>query len=310
MDLTVLWYETIELPLNVVTILISLAAVVYWVKLFNHIKISGRQDEGWLWIFASVLMVLLLNVSTLLLVLTNGMIPFGAEKVVTVDVHTLDFITTVSRAIMAISMTVGAYMLYESVKAGGDVKFVFSPVQPQAEATSDSAPKYDIMPGISYLVKEGAPSGSMRDYYIHSDRRTITGVELFKDLVTHGTLGFCATRRYPPKIREDFGLLKTPMVWLTQEKGFADAVHPGDLPELSHMIKDFISKGGDTVVLMEGIEYLVLHNSFEDVLRLIQGLDDVVVQHKSRLIVSLDPSAVTDQQYHLIARELTEFTPH
>jgi hypothetical protein len=73
------------------------------------------------------------------------------------------------------------------------------------------------------------------------------------------------------------------------------------------MIKDFIGKGGDTVILLEGVEYLILHNGFEDVLKVIQSLDDVVVQNKSRLIVPIDPSTITEQQFHLLSRELTEF---
>jgi archaellum biogenesis ATPase FlaH len=82
------------------------------------------------------------------------------------------------------------------------------------------------------------------------------------------------------------------------------------MTELSHMVKHFITKGEDTAILVDGLEYLILHNSFEDVLRMIQGLDDVVVQNKARLIVSVDPSAINEQQFHLLKRELTEFGPN
>ena len=41
---------TLKPVLNALTILISFVAVVYWVKLFRRIYISGRHDEGWLWI--------------------------------------------------------------------------------------------------------------------------------------------------------------------------------------------------------------------------------------------------------------------
>ncbi len=299
----------LEFQLNIATIVVSLAAVIYWVKLFKRISISGRHDEGWLWIFASVLMVLLLNLSTMLLVASNGRVTLGASRVFTVDVSTLGFVTTFSRTVMAISMTIGAYLLYNSMKSRGDVKFQFKPVVLVTENHSASEAKYSLEPGCSYLVKEGPPGGDVREYYLHSDRRELSSLDLFSDLVTHGVMGFAATRTYPEKLRKQYGLVKTPMVWLTQEKDYEDRVHPSDLTELSHMIKDFVWKGDDTVVLLQGIEYLILHNSFGDVLKMIQGLDDVVVQNRSRLVVAVDPSAITGQQYHLLGRELREFTP-
>ena len=302
-------FGEMEFLLNGFTILVSVVAVIYWVKLFRRIYISGRQDEGWLWVFAAVLMVLLLNLSTLLLVLGSGRLPLGIGRVLAVDVETLGFVNTFSRILMAVSMAVGAHMLYESMRARGDVKFVFTPVEPVAEEPSELEAKYELQPGCSYLVKEGSPAGDARAYYMHKERRAVLAMDMFADLVTHGVLGLVATRDYPPKLREQYGLVKTPMVWLTQEKGFKDSIHPADLTELSHMIKGFISRSEDTVVLLRGVEYLVLHNSFEDVLKLIQGLDDVVVQHNSRLIVPIDPSALPEQHFHLLARELKEFTP-
>jgi hypothetical protein len=297
----------IQFLLNGLTILISFVAVVYWVKLFRRIYISGRHDEGWLWIFASVLMVLLLNLSTLFLVLGSSRLPLGVGRVLAVDVGALSFVNTFSRIVMAVSLAIGAHMLYESMRARGDVKFVFTPVTPVAEEASESEPKYELEPGCSYIVEEGPPGGDVRGYYIKSDRRTVSAMDLFVDLVTHGVLGFVATRDYPPKLREQYGLPNTPMVWLTRERGYADSIYPADLIELSHVVKAFISRSEDTVVLLQGVEYLILHNSFDDVLKMIQGLDDVVVQHKARLIVPVDPSALTEQHYHLLSRELKDF---
>jgi hypothetical protein len=305
MDLAMLWYGSLELPLNVLTLLLSLVAAVVWFNLVKRMSFGARGCRGWWWVFSASILVIVLNVAALLSAIVNERVESGFSGLVPVDVNFLDFATSAARAAVAATLVVGAYFLLESVKEGGMP--VLACVNPQAEARSDSDPKYDLRPGVSYLVKEGPP-GSMKDYYMHADRRMVTGFELFSDLVTHGTMGFAATRRYPPKVREETGLLKTPMVWLTQEKGYAEIVRPGDLAELSHIIKDFIAKGGDTVILLEGFEYLILHNSFEETLRFVQSLDDVVVQNSSRLIVTIDPAAISEQQYHLLSRELTEYT--
>ena len=296
-SLSDIWFNYLEMPLNLLTILLSAVAVVYWVRLFKKIMLSERHDEGWLWIFSSVLTALLLNMSALLLSLSAGSVQLAFGQVIVINTQTLEFVTTASRSIMAVSLAIGTYILYKSMAARGNVRFMFAPVKIEAEVPSESKPKFDLKTGTSYLVIEGKDEGGSN----------VRGMDVFADSVTHGVVGFCATRRYPPKVREEFGLVKTPMVWLTEDKTFKESIHPADLTELSHMSKDFIQKGGDTIVLINGIEYLMMHNSFEDVLRLLQGLDDVVVQNRCRLVVSIDPEAITQQQFHFLSRELTVF---
>jgi archaellum biogenesis ATPase FlaH len=75
------------------------------------------------------------------------------------------------------------------------------------------------------------------------------------------------------------------------------------------MVKAFIQTSVDTVVLLDGIEYLIMQNSFEHALELIQGLNDVVVQSNSRLIITLDPLTISERQWHLLRTELMEFSP-
>jgi hypothetical protein len=290
--------------LNAITVIISFAAVVYWVKFFKRISISGKQGVGWLWIFTSVLMVLLLNLSAVIIVANTGILSIGFAKVSLVNVGTLEFMNTVGRTLIAISVTIGAYLLYQSMKGKGDVKFVFTPVKPVPEPKSSSAPKYALKPGYSYLARKDPITETDGDAKIIADGLICSSMDLFVDLVTHGTMGFIVTRNYPQRIREKYNLMKTPMMWLTRDQASSSSISPADLAELSHMVKDFIQTAKDTVVLIDGLEYLIMHNSFEEALELIQGLDDVVVQSKSRLIVTVDPQAVTPQQLHLLMTEL------
>jgi hypothetical protein len=286
---------TSNIWLDMITIAVSVFAVVYWIRLFRKIYIAGEGDEGWLWVFSSILLVLLLNLATLFLNLASGRFSISEDVLFVMSPDAASFVLTFSRMVMALSLSVGTYMLYDFMSRRGDVKFGFCPVTPAAEDMSQSKQRYQLATGTSYLIAGSAQHSSLR------------GVEVFTDLVTHGVMGFCATRDYPQRLRQKYGLMKTPMVWLTQEKAVEDGIHPADLAELSHMIKDFISRGGDTVVLLDGLEYLILHNSFEDILKVVQGLNDVVVQHESRLLVTVDPSALSEQQFHLLSRELTAF---
>jgi hypothetical protein len=295
-SVSILWFKYLELPLNALTILVSAVAVVYWVRLFRRISLSESRDEGWLWIFSAILMVLLLNISALLLTLNSGRVSFFGDYMIVVNSQTLDFMNTFSRGIMAFSMAVGTYLLYNSMRAGGNVKFEFKALDIKAEEDSLENAKFKLNPGRGYIVVEEGEEGKNG------------GMELFTDLVTHGVAGLCASRKYPPRVRADYGLHKTPIIWLSEDKDFKDRIHPSDLIELSHTIKDFIQKGQDTVVLVEGIEYLIMRNGFDDVLKLLQGLNDVVVKNSCRLIVALDPSTVSESQYHLLSREFERFS--
>jgi hypothetical protein len=287
-----IFVENLEFLFNLITIIVSIAAVVYWVKLFRKTSIPSKQDQGWMWFLASVLIVLLLNLSTQMFFLS------GSGDFLGLDDYAFNimtrFLMSLSRTIMAISLTAGAYMLYDSMKSRGDVKFMFRPVEPAAEPESNTAPKYELDAGYSYLIDSAR-------------RGRGWGAELFTDLVTHGKLGFVATRDYPPRVRENYNLTTTPMVWLSQDKEFSSNINPSDLTELSHVIKDFILKCDDTVVLLDGIEYLILYNGFEDVLKVIEGLNDVIVKSNSRIIITADLSTLTKQQIHLLRTEVVEY---
>ncbi|MFH0863238.1 MAG: DUF835 domain-containing protein [Candidatus Altiarchaeota archaeon] len=291
--------------LNTITLLISFAAVIYWMKFFRRISISGKQGIGWVWIFTSVLMVLLLNLSAVVIISNTSIIPLGFTKVSLVAVSTLELMNTLGRTLVAVSVTIGSYLLCQSMRARGNVKFVFTPVKPSPEPKSQSTQKYKLKVGYSYLV----PKNTLAEYESHNtEAETSLAMDLFADLVTHGSLGFIVTRDHPKRIRERYNLLKTPMVWLAREQTGSDTLPPTDLAELNHIIKEFIHSTDDSVVLINGLEYLIIHNSFGETLELIQGLNDVVVQSTARLIVSVDLRALTEQQQHILASELAEYT--
>ena len=286
--------------LNVVTVLISFAAVIYWVKLFQKISIRGKQGIGWAWIFASIIMILLMNLSTIVIVANKEMVSIGYAQTSLVNVGALEMVGTIGRTLVAISITIGSYLIYQSLLICGSSKFLFRPVKPVPEEKSQSVRKFDLKVGNSYIIKKNPTQATGLESH--------TALDMFADLVTHGSLGFIVTRSFPQRIRDRYALLKTPMMWLTREKTGTGIISPVDLAELSHIIREFISSAKDSVVLVDGLEYLIMHNSFEEALELIQGLNDVVVQSGSRLIVTVDPLALTDQQLHLLLTELMVYS--
>ena len=75
----------------------------------------------------------------------------------------------------------------------------------------------------------------------------------------------------------------------------------------SSTIMSFIVKAEDGVVLLDGIEYLISQNNFKSILNLIQLLNDKIMLSSSRIIISLDPMTLSDQELHYIESEALVF---
>ncbi len=266
-----------ELMINIIAIIVSLLAVIYWIKLYRQLyKDNSKQTSGWSWLFVSVLGILLFNIASIFLLFITSPV--------------YEAMSIIGRTIVAVSMTVGAYLLYAPMKKG--FKYKFLPIVPVTEDEGEikSILRHMLEKGHSYLVNEEKP---------------VKSNEIFLDLVTHGVQGLYITRRNPRDIREKYGLRKTPILWLSSLKGQEKNIDPTDLLELSHTIKEFVKRTDDGVVILDGLEYLITQNNYKDVLQFIQSLNDSIVVSNSRLLVPLDPSTLDSQQLHLLRREMT-----
>lgn len=163
-------------------------------------------------------------------------------------------------------------------------------IKTRKEKRSRTKAKFDLKAGHLYLVKE---------------RRADRSFEVFTDLVTHGVSGLCISRSLPNMIREEHGLRKTPIVWLTaNETPQEKCLPPTDIPRLHLAITDFIEKAPEGVVMMDGIEYLITNNNFATILKLIQLLGDKVMLHRGRMIVPVGPGAIGDKEMGLLEKEM------
>lgn len=263
------------LGIDLLAVVISVVAMVYWTKLYRRLyKSDRRETQGWAWLSAAVLGILLFNVSSAYMLFLNDPV--------------YELINIVGRTLIAVLMTVGAYLLYSPIKKGGFYKFVS--VTPVSEKEGEKTSLMEtVKKGHSYLVEEEKPVKA-------------TGV--FVDLVTHGSQGLYVTRRYPKEVREVYNLKVTPIIWLTHEKTAEEHINPTDIVELSHTIKEFIKKTGDGVVFIDGLEYLITQNEYKDILRFVQSLNDGIVVSSSRLIIPVDPSSLDAQQLHLLRRDM------
>ena len=162
---------------------------------------------------------------------------------------------------------------------------------PVAETTlpplGGGPPKYPLVDGSSYLARD-----------------TGRALEAFSEQVRRGRNGLGVSRTFPEDIRRTYGLQKTPMRWLSEEKK-ADAIPPTDLLGLSLTIKDFMVKADRPVVLLQGIEYLMRLNGPGPILRLVDGLNDINASKRGIVIIPLVPDALEKRDDALLVSETT-----
>jgi hypothetical protein len=143
--------------------------------------------------------------------------------------------------------------------------------------------------GISYLVKEKGYS---------------RGLSLFRKLTeTRRGSGMVITRTFPDKMRKNEMLDDVNILWLSREES-SYSVDPTSLAKLTHLIRDFIKERESAVVLLDGLEYLIMHNGFETALRFLQALNDLIILNNATLIIPLDPSSLSVKQLSLLEKEM------
>ena len=177
--------------------------------------------------------------------------------------------------------------------------------------------------GLDFTAKEEEATGSIPSRlskgatYLIRDGGLDATFALFRSLIQKGAKGLCILRTHPSAIMKKYGI-DCLMVWLTKaevssspdrEGKFAgEFLSPTELPRLATLIKNFLTENKDTVIFLEGLEYLITQNDFKSVLRFLQLLKDQVTLAESILLMPLDPSALDEKDFKLLERETSDQT--
>jgi len=129
------------------------------------------------------------------------------------------------------------------------------------------------------------------------------GFRTFKDELRSGDPGLLITRTFPDKIVKKYALGKLPVIWLSRSKK-TNSVTPTNLGTIVEETKDFASPHENSVVMLDGLEYLTVHNEFERVLKFLHSLQDEIAVNNSRLIIPVNPKALTKKKLAQLSNEI------
>ncbi|MBX8637091.1 MAG: isoleucine--tRNA ligase [Thermoplasmata archaeon] len=147
----------------------------------------------------------------------------------------------------------------------------------------------------AYVMEAGETYAVFED---SSDR----AVTILETALENGVDGMCISREFPDKLRRKHKLENCKIVWLSSV-GDENAVKPNDLEKIAMHLKEFFDETPG-MALMDCIEYLVSNNGFLPVVRLIQQLRDMTAKTGSILLVSLDPSTLSESDLGVLQKEV------
>ena len=168
-----------------------------------------------------------------------------------------------------------------------------------AEAGLGITRKYNLAGGKSYVVEESPPDISF-DAFVNII--STTSSDACKKMV-----GLAVSRQHPDLIKQKYGLETTPIYWLATRTG-PEVISPTNLGILTHTMIQFIDANPCSVILLDGIEYLVSNNDFNKVLRVIDQVNDHISQGKALMIIPVDPRAFEQKEMALLERNMEKIS--
>src|SRR5437867_11559771 len=130
--------------------------------------------------------------------------------------------------------------------------------------SEDRTAELELGRGVCYLVEEKKPDLAYR---------------LFKQLVPDPLTGIVITRLYPDRVKRERALpTDAKVLWLSHTPG-EDNHNPTAIGTLAKTISRFIEDhGGEAVVLLDGLEYLIVNNGFLQTLMFVEHVNEFVMQ--------------------------------
>ena len=148
-------------------------------------------------------------------------------------------------------------------------------------------------------------SGRIKQGYVYlvKEKKPVLGFKVFSDLVESGVRGLCVTRQHPDDLKKEHSLGDAQIYWLTMSNA-ENGISATNMERLNKIIAEFTAQHGNSIVLLDGLEFLIVHNDFSKVLKFVHYVRDTVIMNKSRMLIPVDVDTLEKRDAELLAREL------
>lgn len=157
----------------------------------------------------------------------------------------------------------------------------------------------------AYVIGSEPKPGNV---YLVEERRPKVSFELFDQELSAGYEGLVVTRDLPKKLISEHGIGDCRMLWLTNLVGDG-RINPTAIGILMSQVRNFIEGARNTVVVLDGLDYLITLNTYDRMLQFMHQLRDTVVTNDCILIVPMDPRTVSQRELALLERCMEPIVP-
>jgi Protein of unknown function (DUF835) len=143
--------------------------------------------------------------------------------------------------------------------------------------------------------------------YLFTSKGVARAYDVLKKLLSEGRRGIVISRTHPTRVQQLYGL-DCPIMWIAKASKTASGVislEPTRLMKIHSTISDFIKASPGSVVLLDGLEYLITENGFGPVMKAVQLTNEEVAMTGSFLLVPVDPRTLETQQIGFLEREFS-----
>lgn len=146
--------------------------------------------------------------------------------------------------------------------------------------------------------------------YLYEEDKPINSFKVFFNTASHDVGGLLITRTNPSVLKKIYpGMHKNIKIyWLTDIDSTENTIDPTEIEQLGAVITEFVhlclERNTESIILFDGIEYIISRNSFNQTLQLIHHIKDFVSMYNTLLIIPISPHAVDIKELKQLEREL------
>ncbi len=126
---------------------------------------------------------------------------------------------------------------------------------------------------------------------------------MLADFLRDGYLALCMSTTFPDKLKRTYNLGgKLKCIWLTNAGG-KDTIDPSNIEKIAEVVERFSQKYPASIILFDGLEYLVVEHGFDEAMKLVKKMTDIASMMDMTLIVPINPAALTGDELSKLRAE-------
>ncbi len=140
--------------------------------------------------------------------------------------------------------------------------------------------------------------------YLLEDERPERCYDILAERLAQGHRALIISRTNPSTIRQRVGSESPEILWLTEHESKVEKTVPPSLEKIILMIEDFMHQDGDSILLIDDLQYLISSATFDGVIRFIRTLVDQISERPSIFLLSINPESMRSQERSILQREM------